>query len=96
VPKGELSSIGNLPDAVGMSHRYRVGDLVFARSLAVPPGPYVITRLLPPVAGEPHYHGRHTVDGHHRALMEEQLRPAGELTPGEAAIERKEKRRAGR
>lgn len=59
-----------------MPHRYALGDLVVGRSLAVPPGPYLIVRLLPGVAGEPHYHGRSTVDGHQRALMEGQIRAA--------------------
>jgi hypothetical protein len=64
-----------------MSHRYAVGDLVMGRSLAVPPGPYLIVRLLPPVASEPHYHGRSTVDGHHRALLEGQIRAVVESAP---------------
>lgn len=57
-----------------MSHRYAVGDVVVGRSLAVPPGPYLIIRLLPPVGREPQYHGRSTVDGHYRALLEGQIK----------------------
>ena len=62
--------------ALQLTHRYALGDLVVARSPSVPPGPYVITRLLPLVVGEAAYHGRSTADGHHRALMEGQLNPA--------------------
>ena len=40
---------------------------------AVPPGPYVIVRLLPPVRGEPHYCVKSTVDKHGRALLEGQI-----------------------
>jgi hypothetical protein len=79
-----------------MSHRYRLGDLLVARAVSVPPGPYVVTRLLPSVAGEPHYHAQSTADGHHRALTEGQLRPIAEPRPIEVANQPKERRRAGR
>jgi hypothetical protein len=42
--------------------------------LGVPLGPYVIVRLLPLVAGEPHYRVRSSADGHERALLESQIR----------------------
>jgi hypothetical protein len=60
----------------------------------VPPGPYLIVLLLPPVAGEPHYHGRSTVDGHRRALMEGQIRAAVSCQPIAVVTEQKRQRRA--
>ena len=58
-------------------HRYKVGQRVMAasgRDALLPPGPYVIVRLLPLVGREPHYRVRSVVDGHERALLEGQLR----------------------
>ena len=78
-----------------MAHRYALGDLVVGRSLAVPPGPYRIVRLLPSVDGEPHYHGRSTVDGHQRALMEGQIK-AAETKPIEVATRQTRQRGAHR
>ena len=77
-----------------MSHRYALGDLVVGRSLAVPPGPYLIVRLLPPVAGEPHYHGRSTVDAHQRVLMEGQVRAAASCQPNSVVTQETGQRRA--
>ena len=52
------------------THRYKSGETVISPSPAVPPGPYVIVRLLPLVHGEPHYRVKSTVDKHERALLE--------------------------
>jgi hypothetical protein len=55
---------------------------------AIPPGPYVIVRLLPLVDAEPHYRAKSSVDGHERALLESQIRlPEGRS----AAVEAPEK-----
>jgi len=76
-----------------MSHRYAVGDVVVGRSLAVPPGPYLIVRLLPPVGGEPQYHGRSTVDGHHRSLLEGQIKAVAKAEPPPEAVQPNARRR---
>jgi hypothetical protein len=59
-------------------HRYKVGQTVVVpsggRDALLPSGPYVIVRLLPLVAQEPHYRVKSTVDGHERALLEGQIR----------------------
>ena len=47
----------------------------------IPPGSYVIVRLMPPVGGEPHYRAKSAVDGRERALLEGQIRP---VMPGPA------------
>jgi hypothetical protein len=60
------------------AHRFRVGQTVVVPwsgpQGALPLGPYVIVRLLPLVAGEPHYRVRSSIDGHERALLESQIR----------------------
>ena len=60
-------------------HRFQVGQTVVApsgvRDALIPPGPYVIVRLLPPVGGEPHYRVKSAADSHERALLEGQMRP---------------------
>ena len=66
-------------------HRFEVGQKVVApvagpQSL-VPPGPYVVVRLLPIQDGEPGYHVRSEVDGHERSLMESRLRALPSAPP---------------
>ena len=65
-----------------MYHRFKIGQAVVVPlsgpQEAIPPGPYVIVRLLPLVDGEPHYRVKSSVDGHERALLEGQIRPAEE------------------
>jgi len=60
-------------------HRFTVGQTVVApsgvRDALIPPGPYVIVRLLPPVGSEPHYRVKSAADGHERAVLEEQIQP---------------------
>jgi hypothetical protein len=60
------------------AHRFRVGQTVVVQwsgpQGAIPLGPYVIVRLLPMEDGEPHYRVRSSVDGHERALLENQIR----------------------
>jgi hypothetical protein len=68
-------------------HRFKVGQTVVApsgvRDALMPPGPYVIVRLLPADGGEPHYRVKSAADGHERALLEGQLRPvAAKPAPG--------------
>ena len=59
------------------AHRFRVGQTVVVPSsgpqVGIPLGPYVIVRLLPMEDGEPHYRVRSSVDGHERALLEDQI-----------------------
>lgn len=54
-------------------HRYKIGQTVTAHTPGVPPGPYVITRLLPLVGKEPHYRVKDE-NGGERALLESELR----------------------
>jgi hypothetical protein len=60
-------------------HRFKVGQTVVApsgvRDALIPPGPYIVVRLLPADGGAPHYRVKSTADGHERALLEGQLRP---------------------
>lgn len=54
-------------------HRYKLGQVVTAHAPGIPPGPYVIVRLMPLVGREPHYQGK-SDDGIVRALLESQIR----------------------
>ena len=68
-------------------HRFDVGQKVVApvagpHSL-VPPGPYVVVRLLPIQDGEPGYHVRSEVDRHERSLMESRIRALPSEPPGQ-------------
>jgi hypothetical protein len=60
------------------AHRFKVGQTVVVPwsgpEGALPLGPYVIERLLPLEDGEPHYRVRSSVDGHERALLENQIK----------------------
>jgi hypothetical protein len=60
-------------------HRFQVGQTVVApsgvRDALIPPGPYVVVRLMPVEDGEPHYRVKSAADGHERALLEGQMRP---------------------
>ena len=40
----------------------------------MPPGPFVIVRLLPPVRGEPRYRIKSTIDGQERVMLESHIR----------------------
>jgi len=54
-------------------HRFKIGQMIAAPSSDVPPGPYLIVRVLPLAGGEPHYRLRSLVDGHERTLPETQV-----------------------
>ena len=54
-------------------HRFKIGQTVEAHARGIPPGPYVIVRLLPLVGNIPHYQGKE-YDGTVRALLETQIR----------------------
>jgi hypothetical protein len=58
-------------------HRYKLRQNVMAHVADVPPGPYVITRLLPLVGNEPHYQGK-SEDRVVRAFLESQIRAVPE------------------
>jgi|KBSMisStaDraftv2_1062788.scaffolds.fasta_scaffold492961_2 hypothetical protein len=51
-------------------HRFDLGETVAASEFGVPPGPYRITRLLPPSDGVPRYRVKSVVDAHERAFSE--------------------------
>jgi hypothetical protein len=66
-------------------HRFEMGQKVMVpiagpQSL-VPPGPYVVVRLLPIQDGEPGYHVRSEVDGHERSLLESRIRALPSAPP---------------
>ena len=44
----------------------------------MPPGPFVIVRLLPPVGGEPRYRVISTIEGYQRVMLESQIRLVAE------------------
>src|SRR3954466_5636203 len=68
-------------------HRFEVGQKVMVPGVGlhpvVPPGPYVVVRLLPVQDGEPGYHVRSEVDGRERALMESRIRALPSEPPGQ-------------
>jgi hypothetical protein len=55
-------------------HRLQIGQTVVVSAYGTPPGPYSITRLLPPEQGEPNYRGKSLVDAHERAMSENAIR----------------------
>jgi hypothetical protein len=55
-------------------HRFQIGQTVVVSAYGTPPGPYSITRLLPPEQGEPNYRGKSLVDAHERAMSENAIR----------------------
>jgi hypothetical protein len=57
------------------SHQFKIGQRVVSHSPHLPPGPYVIVALLPPVGGQAHYRVKSVADGHLRALIEAQITP---------------------
>jgi hypothetical protein len=56
-------------------HRFKIGQQVVATAFGVLTGPYEITRLLPLVAGIPHYRGKKLSNGLESAFSELSLRP---------------------
>ena len=59
-------------------HRFKIGQRVLATAFGVLTGPYEITRLLPLVAGVPHYRAKKLSDGPESAFSELSLRPMPE------------------
>jgi hypothetical protein len=59
-------------------HRFKIGQQVVATAFGVLTGPYQITRLLPLVAGIPHYRAKRLPDGPESAFSELSLRPKPE------------------
>jgi hypothetical protein len=56
-------------------HKFKIGQTVHFRrkSLAAPPGPYQITRLLPAADGEFHYAMKSVDENHERVAAESEL-----------------------
>ena len=60
-------------------HRFKIAQTVTSLSPDLPPGPFVIVRLLPLAGSEPQYRVTSTADGHQRVMPESQItRPAVE------------------
>ena len=57
-------------------HHFQIDQLVIARALGVPAGPYRITRLLPLSNGVPQYRLKSAVDDLERAVPENAIRMA--------------------
>ena len=55
-------------------HRFKIAQTVTSLSPDIPPGPFVIVRLLPLVGGEPRYQAMSTTDGRQRTMLESQIR----------------------
>ena len=55
-------------------HRFKIGQQVVATAFGVLTGPYQITRLLPLVAGIPHYRAKRLPNGPESAFSELSLR----------------------
>jgi hypothetical protein len=68
------------------SHQFKVGQRVVSHSPHLPPGPYVIVALLPPVGGQPHYRVKSVADGHLRALIEAQITPLQSSSNGRDSL----------
>jgi hypothetical protein len=64
-------------------HRFKIGETVRSYTPGLPPGPYVIVRLLPLVGNEPQYRVRGIEGRPERALLEGQIRlvAIGEPSP---------------
>ena len=56
-------------------HRFKIAQAVTSITPDMPPGFFVIVRLLPWVGGEPRYRVMSTIDGHLTAVLESQIRP---------------------
>src|SRR5262249_38088075 len=59
-------------------HRFKIGQQVAATAFGVLTGPYQIPRLLPLVAGIPHYRAKRLPNGPESAFSELSLRPMPE------------------
>jgi hypothetical protein len=59
-------------------HRFKIAQTVTSLAPDLPPGPFVIVRLLPPVSGEPRYRVISTTDGYQRVMLESQIRLVAE------------------
>lgn len=66
-------------------HRFGLGQSVVAHGPGIPPGPYVIVRLLPPVGEHPHYQGK-SKDGVIRALLETQIKDTASVSAVEKPV----------
>ncbi len=58
------------------AHRFRVGQVVDGRSNlfgSAPPGPYEVTRLLPPTGMTNQYRVKSLKNGHERVVREDDL-----------------------
>jgi hypothetical protein len=58
-------------------HRFKIDQIVVPSMSSLPPGRYIILRLLPLVHGEPHYRVLSKDDGRERAVLEREIRLPG-------------------
>jgi hypothetical protein len=55
-------------------HRFKIAQVVTSLAPDMPPGPFVIVRLVPLIGNEPGYRVMSTIDGHLRAMPESQIK----------------------
>lgn len=62
-----------------LSHRFKLGQTVTivpgSAGRGMPPGQYVVVRLLPVAGGEPHYRAKSMTEGTEWAVVEAQMQP---------------------
>ena len=54
-------------------HRFKIAQTVTSLAPDIPPGPFVILRLLPQIDSEPQYRLISMIDGHQRTMPESQI-----------------------
>jgi hypothetical protein len=72
--------LGRWPEGLGCLsyHRFKIAQTVISVAPDMPPGPFVIVRLLPPVSGEPRYRVISTIAGFERVVLESQIKVMAE------------------
>jgi hypothetical protein len=80
--------------AIAPTHRFKIGQTVAlvpsTAGRAMPTGQYVVTRLMPPTGGGPHYRAKSVAQGTEWALVEAQMHPVAApvlpANPPEASV----------